>query len=64
MRDSLERIGISIYKDHKDIKFDWFEGRTTLLTNIDFFAKKGYNYNKGASFSPKSIFTEEFYAQI
>jgi ribonucleoside-diphosphate reductase beta chain len=64
MKDSLERIGISIYKDHKDIKFDWFEGRTTLLTNIDFFAKKGYNYNKGASFSPKSIFTEEFYAQI
>lgn len=61
MKDSLAMLDISIYPDLEAKYFDWFNGRTTLLTNIDFFAKKGYNYDKGSrSYTKESIFGNGF----
>lgn len=61
MKDSLDMLGISIYPDLEPVYFDWFSGRTTLLTNIDFFRKKGYNYDKGSrSYTAESIFGAGF----
>jgi len=58
MRDSLATLGIEIYPTLVPVYFDWFDGRTTLLTNLDFFAKKGYSYNKGSrAYSSASIFS-------
>lgn len=61
MKDSLAMLNIEIYPDLEPMYFDWFSGRTSMLTNIDFFRKKGYNYDKGSrSFTKESIFGEGF----
>lgn len=61
MKDSLARLDIAIYPDLEPLYFDWFDGRATLLTNIDFFAKKGYGYDKGSrSYSIASVFGSDF----
>ena len=61
MKDSLARLDISIYPDLEPTYFDWFDSRTTLLSNIDFFAKKGYGYDKGSrSYDVASVFGGNF----
>lgn len=61
MKDSLDRLDISIYPGLEPLYFDWFDSRTTLLSNLDFFSKKGYGYDKGSrSYDVSSVFGSDF----
>ena len=61
MKDSLARLDISIYPDLEPVYFDWFDSRSTLLSNLDFFAKKGYGYDKGSrSYDVSAVFGSDF----